>query len=150
MAFQAKKEYNLQKPSGLVMKLRPHHIYCFHMLGLIDPDRGPDYLNTRDEIERAFIDRKGEVEVNQGPDILCASCTYYNGDGCAHPKGDETQVKKWDDRIIQELNLEYGHVLSIDDAKSLIRENAPLDFCINRCPYSTTGACDPNELPDYL
>ena len=132
------------------MRLRPHHIYCFHILGLTDPDRGPDYLKARDEIEKAFVDEKGEIEVNEGPDMLCAPCTYFDGNGCTHPKGDETQVKKWDAKILQGLDIEYGQILKIDEVKRLIKKNAPLDFCLNRCPYNKAGACDPNKLPDYL
>ena len=132
------------------MELRPHHIYCFHILGLTDPDRGPDYLKARDEIEKAFIEEKGGVVVNEGPDMLCAPCTYYDGKGCTHPKGDETQVKKWDAKILQGLNIKYGQILNTDAVKRLIKENAPLDFCLNRCPYQKAGACDPNKFPDYL
>jgi len=132
------------------MRLRPHHIYCFHILGLTDPERGQDYLKARDEIEKAFIDEEGEVEVNQGPDMLCQPCTYYDGKGCAHPKGDETQVKKWDAKILQGLDIEYGQVIRIDELKRLIKGNAPLDFCLNRCPYQKADACDPNKLPDYF
>ncbi|MCK5429939.1 MAG: DUF1284 domain-containing protein [Anaerolineales bacterium] len=132
------------------MILRPHHIYCFHILGLTDPERGQDYLKARDEIEKAFIEEKGQIEVNEGPDMLCAPCTYFNGKGCTHPEGDETQVNKWDAKILQGLNIDYGQSLSIDEMKHLIKESAPLDFCLNRCPYNRAGVCDPNKLPDYF
>jgi hypothetical protein len=87
------------------MKLRPHHIYCFHILGLTDPERGQNYLKARDVIEKAFVKGKSEIEVSEGPDILCATCTYYDGNGCTHPKGDETQVHKWDAKILQGLDV---------------------------------------------
>ncbi|MFC1998318.1 DUF1284 domain-containing protein [Chloroflexota bacterium] len=132
------------------MKLRPHHIYCFHILGLTDPERGLDYLKARDEIEKAFIKEQGEIEVNEGPDMLCSPCTYYDGKGCTHPKGDETQVSKWDARILQGLGIDYGQTFEVIDMKRLIKESVPLDFCINRCPYYKAGACDPNKLPDYF
>ena len=132
------------------MKLRPHHIYCFHILGLTDPERGQDYLKARDEIENIFIEERGSIEVNQEPDMLCASCTYLDGKGCTHPKGDETQVRKWDARILHGLNIDYGQTLPINEVKRLIKENAPLDFCLSRCPYNRVGACDPNKLPGYF
>ncbi|MFC1950782.1 DUF1284 domain-containing protein [Chloroflexota bacterium] len=132
------------------MRLRPHHIYCFHILGLTDPDRGQDYMNVRHEIERRFIEEQGEIEVNEGPDILCAPCTYYDGTGCTHPKGDETQVRKWDARILQGLGIDYGQTTDISDMKKLIKVKQPLDFCLNRCPYNKAGACDPYKLPGYF
>ncbi len=132
------------------MKLRPHHIYCFHILGLTDQDRGQDYMNVRSVIERRFIEKEGEVEVNEGPDMLCVPCTYYDGTGCTHPKGDEMQVRKWDARILQGLGIEYGQNINIADMKRLIKENIPLDFCLSRCPYNRAGACDPYKLPDYF
>jgi hypothetical protein len=132
------------------MKLRPHHIYCFHILGLTDPDRGKDYLKARDKIEKAFIEEQGQIEVNEGPDMLCAPCTYYDGTGCTHPKGDETQVRKWDARILQGLGIEYGQIIKTSDVKRRIKENQPLDFCINRCPYNKAGVCDPYKLPGYF
>jgi len=132
------------------MRLRPHHIYCFHILGLTDPERGPDYLKARDEIEKAFIKEQGEIEVNEGPDMLCTPCTYYDGKGCTHPKGDETQVRKWDARILQGLGIAYGQTIKTSDMKRLIKERMPLDFCINRCPYNKAGACNPKKLPDYF
>ena len=132
------------------MKLRPHHIYCFHILGLTDPDRGMDYMDVRREIERRFVEEVGEIEVNEGPDMLCAPCTYYDGKGCTHPKGDETQVKKWDVRILQGLGINYGQTIDIGDMKRIIKDRMPLEFCLNRCPYNRSGSCDPCKLPDYL
>ena len=132
------------------MKLRPHHIYCFHILGLTDPDRGKDYMDVRSEIEQRFVEEDGNVEVNEGPDMLCAPCTYYDGTGCTHPKGDETQVRKWDARILQGLGIEYGQNINIADIKRLIKENMPLDFCLSRCPYNRAGTCNPYKLPGYF
>ena len=132
------------------MKLRPHHIYCFHILGLTDSDRGQDYMKTREEIEKAFINAEGEVEVNEGRDILCEPCAYYDGTGCILPKGDESQVRKWDAKILHGLDIEYGQVIRIDEVKRLIKDKMPLDFCLNRCPYQRARVCDPYKLPDYF
>ena len=132
------------------MRLRPHHIYCFHILGLTDPERGQDYLIARQQIEEAFRQEKGEVEVTEGPDMLCTPCAYFDGDACTHPNGDETQVRKWDAKILRGLDIEDGQTIKIDKVKHLIKKNAPLDFCANRCPYSRADKCDPKKLPDYL
>ena len=125
------------------MKLRPHHFYCVHFVSFFDHSRGGEFEEARGRIERLFRVEAENVEINEGPDPLCEACPHFNGQMCVHPNGDETAVRKWDARIINELGLEYGEVMKIAEMKSLIKEKAPLNFCMTRCRYYRGNRCNP-------
>lgn len=134
------------------MLLRPHHIYCFHFssVSFSDPERGRKYEEARSKIEALFKSGKGDVHVNEGPDLLCGACPYFDGQACSHPNGNENAVRKWDARILDGLHLEYGQVIKVTELKSLIKQNAPLSFCLNRCPHYKDNRCNPQKIPEYM
>ena len=117
------------------MRLRPHHIYCFHLVDFYDYSRGREYEEARAKIKRLFQGEENNIEIKEGPDFLCEACPYFNGQICSHPKGDEKEVKKWDTRILKGLGLQFGQVLKVEEVKSLIKEKSPLNFCLTKCSY---------------
>ena len=132
------------------MLLRPHHAYCIHFMSLSYPQRGSAYEDARDKVENLLQDETKSVEMKACPDLLCESCTYFNGQACAHPEGDETAVQKWDKGILKGLGLETGRKLGVPELKALIKERVPLAFCVNRCPYCRDGQCNPRVIRDAL
>ena len=132
------------------MQLRPHHAYCIHFMSLSYPQREAAYEDARDIIERLLQDETKSIEMREVPDILCQSCPYFDGQACAHPEGDEKAVKKWDAAILKVLGLESGQTLSVPELKSLIKEKAPLPFCITKCPYCLDSRCNPRMIRDAL
>jgi hypothetical protein len=132
------------------MKLRPHHFYCFHFASFYDPSRGEEFKAITEKRRQLFKAKEEKIEVKEGPDLLCEACPYYDGQGCTHPKGDEKAVKKWDTRILQELGLGFGQILKVAEVQSLIREKAPLTFCLQKCPYYRENKCNPEILPEDL
>lgn len=125
------------------MKLRPHHIYCFHFLNFFDPSRGKEFEEARDKVGQLFQTEEDKIEVTEGTDPLCEACSYFNGEMCSHPRGDEKEVRKWDLRIVEELGVRFGEVMSVDKMKSLIQKKAPLTFCLTRCRYYRESRCNP-------
>ena len=97
-----------------------------------------------------FQRAQDDIEVKEGPDLLCEACPYFNGQMCSHPKGEEKEVRKWDIRILEGLGLDFGQVLKVEYVKSLIREKTPLEFCLVKCPYYREKKCDPRVLPPSL
>ena len=59
-------------------------------------------------------------------------------------------MKKWDAAILKVLGLESGQTLSVPELKSLIKEKAPLPFCITKCPYCLDSRCNPRMIRDAL
>jgi hypothetical protein len=82
------------------------------------------------------------IDIVEGPDFLCEVCPHFNGMGCCHPKGSEEAVRKWDKIILQELDLRYGQIIKVKDAKSLIEKRAPLNFCLTKCRYYREKICN--------
>ncbi|MFC2122493.1 DUF1284 domain-containing protein [Bacteroidota bacterium] len=119
-------------------------------MSLSYPQRGTAYEDARDIIERLLQDETKRIEMREVPDILCQPCPYFDGQACAHPEGDETAVKKWDAAILKVLGLEPGQTLSVPELKSLIKERAPLSFCITKCPYCHDSQCNPRMIRDIL
>lgn len=138
--------------TGENMQLRPHHVYCLHFLTATDASaRGQSFQQALEQRERLFKDQEqGEIQVIAGPDLICQSCPYYDAQGCSHPAGAETEVRKWDRRIVAELDLRFGQAVTVEDMKHLIRNKHPLCFCLTRCPHYQRNECRPEVLPEYL
>ncbi|MBI2830940.1 MAG: DUF1284 domain-containing protein [Chloroflexi bacterium] len=130
------------------MRLRPHHLYCqfFSHIDFSNPPRGKAFHETRAKMKAFFEDPEGELQVNEGPDMICQPCPYFNGELCIHPNGGETGVRKWDARVLQGTGLEYGQLLKVKELKSLIKQKAPLGFCLTRCSYYRNNRCEPGEM----
>ncbi len=130
------------------MLLRPHHLYChfFSRLDFSDQPRGKAFEDTRARVRALFENAEGEVQVNEGPDVICQTCPHFDGQACVHPNGGEAGVRKWDARVLQGTGLQYGQVLKAKDLKSLIKQKAPLDFCLNRCPRYKDNTCEPGKM----
>lgn len=127
------------------MKLRPHHICCFHFHNFSHPERGERYENALKKMEEVFKAGKDIIEVKEGPDFLCATCPYFNGERCTHPKGDEEKVRKWDRRILDELGLKHGELAEAGKLKALVKDKMPLNFCLNECSYYRQNICHPRD-----
>jgi len=119
-------------------------------MSLSYPQRGSAYEDARDKIEHLLQDATASVEMKTCPDLLCETCPYFDGQGCAHPEGDETAVQKWDAAILKGLGLESGQTLSVAGLKALVKESVPLAFCVNRCPYCRDSRCNPRIIRDVL
>ncbi|MCX6012455.1 MAG: DUF1284 domain-containing protein [Chloroflexi bacterium] len=132
------------------IQLRPHHLCCSNFLGMFDPARSNDYKKVKQIIENFWNQELGEIELKEGPDMLCVVCTYFNGNSCVHPKGNEKAVIKWDQVIMNGLDLSYGQCIEIKKLKTLIINKIPMDFCLSKCQYHKENKCNPHILPDCL
>lgn len=67
---------------------------------------------------------------------------YFDGTGCANPNGGDEGVKKWDARLISELDIHHGQTYTITEINELINKKIPLNFCLTRCPYFKNKKCN--------
>lgn len=118
------------------LRLRPHHIFCSRFLPLGDLGRGTAFGEAMERV-RKLAEGEGEtlVEVTEGPDQLCVHCTEYKDGRCQSPLGDEEKVRRWDARILEGIGISYGESLRVKELLKLIKEKAPLGFCLSRCPW---------------
>ena len=127
------------------MKLRPHHIYCYHFTDFTDVSRGEQFSEMKERMRYLWspgnTDKEQQIEVKEGADIVCEVCPYFDGKGCSHAKGGDEGVRKWDARIIGELGIAYGQKMKISEINTLVENKAPLNFCLARCPYHKAGIC---------
>jgi hypothetical protein len=128
------------------MKLRPHHIYCYHFTSFADPTKGKEFTDTQSKIANVWgknPDRSiKSITIQEGADTLCAVCPYFDGTGCTNPNGGDEGVRKWDARLISELDIHQGQTYTIDEINELVNKRRPLNFCLNRCPYYKNKKCD--------
>ena len=120
----------------MALNLRAHHIFCVPFLDPLFSDRGEAFNRVEAMIKKVLLsDDKGTmVEVNEGVDELCRECPLCKNNGCASPRGDEKEVRKWDSIILKRLGLKIGEALSVGDIQSIINQKAPLDLCF-RCQW---------------
>ena len=81
-------------------------------------------------------------KVKEGADILCEACPLFDGKGCSHAKGGDEGVRKWDLKIIGELGINFGQKMKVIEVNELIKNKAPLNFCLTRCPYHKAKICN--------
>lgn len=124
------------------MRLRAHHAFCSYFSSFSDPSRKEAFKAAVKTIETLLKEGKESVEIVNYPDFLCQVCSFFNGQECSHPGGGEAGVKKWDARILEGTGLQPGQVLTFSELGSLVREKAPLNFCLTRCPYHLNNKCD--------
>jgi hypothetical protein len=128
------------------MKLRPHHIYCYHFTNFTDISRGKQLSEAKERIRYLWSSQNTNedqyIEVKEGADTLCEVCPHFDGKGCSNPKGGDEGVRKWDLRIIGELGINFGQKMKVSELNMLIKNKAPLNFCLTRCPYHKAEACD--------
>jgi hypothetical protein len=118
------------------MRLRPHHILCVRFLAVEPPGRGDEFaLLCRRVRDLMTWDTDTIIEVTEGVDDLCEPCPNLSGGRCVSPFGDEDQVRKWDARVLQGLGLRYGLQATTGTLREIVRQKAPLVFCLNRCPW---------------
>jgi hypothetical protein len=117
------------------MILRPHHILCERFLNVEFSERGVEFQQVEQRVKDVMqLGDERLVEVAQGIDELCRVCPHCRGDRCRHPQGDEEAVRKWDSIIVKGLGISYGETRTSKRWAILIREKAPLEFCLTRCP----------------
>ena len=120
----------------MTLNLRAHHIFCVPFLDHLFSDRGEAFNKVEDMIKKVMLSDDNEmlVKVTEGVDELCRECLLCKDDRCESPKGDETEVRKWDAIILKGLGMEIGKILKLADIQSIISEKAPLDLCF-RCQW---------------
>lgn len=141
--------YSGESIRRMMLELRPHHIYCPFFMETNYSDRGKEFQETSRRLKEVL--RKDEdvtIKFGWGADRICETCNHYdpNRKGCAHPRGDEEEVQKWDHKILKGLGINRGDTFQLDDLHQLIREKYPLKFCVEKCPYKRER-CDPNSTP---
>ena len=124
--------------------LRPHHILCERFLNVEFPERGREFQQVEQRVRD--VTQGGDetlVEVAQGIDELCRVCPHCRDDRCQHPQGDEEAVRKWDNIIVTGLGVSYGETKTSKEWGILVREKAPLKFCLTRCPSKSRCTISP-------
>jgi len=122
--------------SGRISKWRPHHIHCEPFFAINFPDRGENFIQIEHKIKETM--RTGTdtlIEVIEGVDELCQACPLCQDNRCHSPNGDENAVRKWDAVILKGLGISYGQKMSAQKFRLLIKEKAPMAFCINKCRW---------------
>lgn len=127
----------MQDDAGsVVLRLRPHHMFCSRFLPLDDLGRGSAFGVEMARV-RKLAEDSGEtmIRVTEGPDQLCMHCTEYRDGRCQSPLGDEEKVRRWDARVLEGLGISYGETVKVKDLLRTIQDKAPLEFCKTRCPW---------------
>lgn len=120
------------------IRLRPHHIFCIRFLEMIPDGRGEAFSNQYQEIRTLLASGEAlEIEIIDAIDEICGYCSDCNGYSYISPFDDEEQVNRWDNRLITALGLKFGNSMTCEDLRKLVDEKAPLEFCINRCPWKS-------------
>ena len=119
-----------------IEKLRPHHILCGRFFTLAIPERGEEYEYVATAIRELMeSDSDAAIEVIEGVDVLCRSCSERRENRCESPHGNEEQVRKWDAVILKGLDISYGEKRTVKEFSELMSRKVPLDFCKIRCPW---------------
>ncbi|MFH1650852.1 MAG: DUF1284 domain-containing protein [Chloroflexota bacterium] len=118
-----------------VVSLRPHHIGCLQFWEIDYSERGRRFLQTEERL-RKTLSSGGEapIAVREGPDELCRECPRLVEGRCTHPRGDETDVRKWDKLVLRELGVPYGSCLTAAEWRRRIAERWPFRLC-QRCQW---------------
>lgn len=120
------------------LRLRPHHILCLRFLGFDIPERGCEYERTSRDIREMMNSHEDDlIEVTCGVDDLCKYCPNLGENKCISSSGDEEKVRRWDTKVMDGLHLKYGMRKTAGELRRIIRQNAPLDFCRDRCSLKT-------------
>ncbi len=123
-------------------KFRPHHIFCERFMRAEYPERGVLFNQVKQEIHAINQgDDDTLVEAVEGIDQLCRACPYCRDELCQSPHGNEEAVRKWDGIILKGLGISYGETRTSKEWQILIKEKAPLDFCLTRCQWRLNCAC---------
>jgi len=130
--------------------LRPHHFYCTQFMTLTFSRRGHRFQEAHENCKKLLEDITTNIDIGHGPDFICAVCTFFNGQECIHPEGNEKAVRKWDAKILHELSLEEGQRINVSQLNKLIEERSPLSFCITKCPYYRKDRCNPLKTRESL
>ena len=122
--------------------LRPHHVFCLHFQ--IDfPERGEDFTGKVTELKRC-VQHEEDVrfQLTEGPDEVCSVCPAFDGKGCAHSDGDEREVKKWDQILLDTFKLDFGDWLTAKEVKEMLAKHYPIALC-KRCLLPGKKLCTP-------
>lgn len=118
------------------LSLRPHHIFCGRFLPLEYIVRGEEFSGVLKKLkELTYSDKSLIITVTNGPDQICDYCPECRNDRCENPFGNEEEVRKWDAKVLKELDISYGQEITLKALNVLIKEKAPLEFCKTRCPW---------------
>ena len=122
--------------------LRPHHVFCLHFQ--IDfPERGKDFTGKIAELKRCVQNEEDvRFQLAKGPDEVCSVCPAFDGKGCAHPDGDEREVKKWDQILLETFKLDFGDSLTAKEIKEILVTRYPIVLC-KRCLLPGKKLCTP-------
>ena len=97
----------------MTLNLRAHHMFCVPFMDVTFPDRGEEFNKVEEMIKKVMLsdDKEILIKVIEGVDTLCRECPLCKDAKCESPKGDETEVRKWDSIILKGLGIEFGEVL---------------------------------------
>jgi hypothetical protein len=125
-------------PEDVLLKYRPHHLFCLRFIEFEYLDRGEDFLRVGlkiREIMTGDTTTTTTIEVAKGVDELCSFCPDLKDNRCSSPFGDEVEVRKWDAIILNNIGVLYGDKMTVRELRSIIEQKAPLPFCRTRCSW---------------
>ncbi len=116
--------------SSMKAKLRGHHLICLNFF------RGEGY--SEDFIRNIYtVIGRGEIEIANGPDDVCAKCPYLKYGMCNNPDYTDETIQLQDRDALRLLELRPGMVISrkaiSDKLPGIIDEWRAL-YCIG-CGY---------------
>lgn len=117
------------------LRLRGHHIYCLLFSKAQFSNRGSIFLETEARVKQVIRSEPDKiVEIVEGMDDLCRVCPLLVGDQCQSPGGEEQKVRKWDARVLADLGLSVGTILSVCQLQDIFRAKSPIPLCA-RCRW---------------
>ena len=116
--------------TGVVMRLRAHHICCVPFWTGTPEGRGSSFQQVENKIKRMFLSpADSKVIVIEGVDVLCRECPLCADESCTSPEGGEDAVRKWDAILLKELGVTFNTGLTCGQWHNLIEQKVPFKIC---------------------
>lgn len=128
-----------------IIKLRAHHILCFH--GYSGKGYNEEFISNTNRLKELFLTKpETMIQIVSSPDCVCEPCPNLSDDGCFEDS-EPDQEKRIHDRdlaVMSCLAISEGDVMSVKDAferaESMISSDKLREICRD-CPWLPISSC---------
>jgi len=128
-----------------ILKLRPHHLLCFHAFS--GKGYNQRFIQNMTEIKAQFLSQsETQIELTVGLDCICHACPHLRDFGCVKNDDpyEEIKIKQLDRKILKLTGLEEGQIITARKAFELAEKNIDsekLKTLCGNCEWLKTGNC---------